>query len=284
MKASRILKRIFTPPWFLLVPLIIMSAILLYYGLVRYPDSLVSFVSYGFSSFTLISLIITFPSCFRKIKGLVLAIPFLKRYHDDNPYRNRMNAFLSLIVNFVYAAFRFVTALVFGSWWYGILATYHLCLSVIKMVLLHGRCKVASIAMLALTLPLSGIIIQVVRNGKGFSYPGYVIFAVATYTFVHVTMAIISFIRYKKSNAPSLFIHKAMGLSSALVSLFSLQTAMFSSFGGDKKFSSFMNHTTGIIVGIIILATALSVVVRVFTTDVSSVPSGHTCKKNRTQD
>lgn len=198
-----------------------------------------------------------------------------KRYRTDRVFRGRFALWRSAGVDAVYAVFRLITGFIYRSKWFVTLALYHLGLCVIRFTLIrsydrvskdrekydikfeYGRYRLSAIFLLILTLPLSGMAAQTVIENSSFNYPGLIIYASAAYTFYIATMAIINVVRYKEVGSPVLSASKAITLATAAVSLFGLQTAMFSHFSGnDASLKMIMNTVTGVtvIVGVIALS------------------------------
>ena len=95
----------------------------------------------------------------------------------------------------------------------------------------------------------------------GYSYPGLLIYTVATYTFYAITISIVNVIRYRKYNNPLYSAQKALSLTKALVAMFALQTAMFASFNEDIVFERTMNIVFGILICCAVFAIAVMMVV-----------------------
>ena len=66
---------------------------------------------------------------------------------------------------------------------------------------------------------------------KGYEYHGILIYAMAAYTFYTTIFAVINLVKYRKYKSPVMTVSKIISLSSAPVSMLSLETAMFSQFG-----------------------------------------------------
>ena len=96
-----------------------------------------------------------------------------------------------------------------------------------------------------LTIALAGAVILLVNQEGGKSYHGYMIFVVAMYTFYKAIISIINIMRARKMQSPLLVTIRNIGYADALVSVLSLQTAMFSSFGEDSNIDPTL--TNGII-------------------------------------
>lgn len=102
---------------------------------------------------------------------------------------------------------------------------------------------------------LAGAVIMLVFGEGGKSYPGVMIYAVATYTFVKMGIAIKNMIQARKQKSYLMMTLRNISYSDALVSMLSLQTALFVSFGKpEDKFTFIMNTLTGIAVCMMILA------------------------------
>ena len=93
--------------------------------------------------------------------------------------------------------------------------------------------------------------------GHTITYPGYMIYAVATYTFYTAITAIRNVVIYRKYNDPILSASKALTLAVAAISIYSLQSAMISTFGDSEEFRIIMGNCVG--AGVFVLIFAISV-------------------------
>ena len=80
--------------------------------------------------------------------------------------------------------------------------------------------------LLILTVGLIGRIILITHDNLTASYSGHVVYGVAAYTFYAVISSIINLIKYKRIDSPILTACRILTTVSALVSLYSLQTAL----------------------------------------------------------
>ena len=102
------------------------------------------------------------------------------------------------------------------------------------------------ILFLVLTAALLAAVVQMVYLDKSHSYPGTLIFAVAAYTFYKIIIAIVNRVKAGRLKSPLLLTIRDIGYADAVVSLLSLQTAMFVSFGSEEQVSRrIMNSMTG---------------------------------------
>ena len=97
-----------------------------------------------------------------------------------------------------------------------------------------------------LNIPMGGMIVLMVLTDSGYSYPGYVIYLSALYTFYTVILAIVNLVKFRKLGSPILSAAKVLNFVAALMSLLALQTAMISQFSTEgEAFRRMMNAITG---------------------------------------
>ena len=203
--------------------------------------------------------------------------PVGERYLTNAAFRVRVSLYSSLMINAAYSIFKLIVGVVYGSLWWGAVAVYYILLALMRFVLLRYmqksgenggilyefRCyRLCGILMLILNLSLSAIAVQMVREGKGYAYPGVMIFAVAAYTFYTVTISIVDLIRYRKYKSPVISAAKAIRFAAALVSLRSMETAMLAQFGEDEAFRRLMTACTAAGVCTIVLGVSVYMIVR----------------------
>ena len=76
---------------------------------------------------------------------------------------------------------------------------------------------------------------MILYQNKGYEYHGILIYVMAAYTFYITTVAIVNLVKYRKFGSPVMFMTKIISMAAALVSMLSLETAMFSQFGKDMS-------------------------------------------------
>lgn len=177
----------------------------------------------------------------------------------------------SLAVSFIiaasYSAFKIVLAILLSSWWLGALGAYYLIVASIRLYMLRSRqdgwivYRRTGWLLVLLNLSVAIVITDVAWLGQGFHYPGYTIYAMASWTFYQLTVAIINLVRLKRSTDPVIRAVKDMRMCVVLVSLFTLQNAMTAAFGdGDAEFSHIMNCIVGFCVTLFILMISVHMV------------------------
>lgn len=206
--------------------------------------------------------------------------PYVDRYYTDSIFNARVSLYRGLILNLGYAVFKLVVGIWFRSVWFIAIAVYYAALSAVKFVLVRDdlrtwRGKQASLQrewkayrtggwmLFLLNVALTGMIILVVRRGNSYSYPGFIIFAMAFYTFYRITLAAIRLLRGRRERTPVFSAAKIIDFVFAVVAMFTLQTAMLSTFGaGEHRFAAVFNSISGIAVSVFVLLAAVYMLVR----------------------
>ena len=196
----------------------------------------------------------------------------------------RRRAFLfavpGFILNVLFAGSNAAVGLKSWSAWYLSLATYYLLLCLMRAsLLLHefsglreGAAKRASlkewslysrcgILLMLMSAALIGVVILMVKKGYSRTYPGYWIYMVALYTFVKGISSLVHILKARKQKTPLVSDLRNIGYADAMVSMLSLQTAMFAAFGqGSQELAAVMNPLTGSAVCLIVMFLGLFMV------------------------
>lgn len=199
------------------------------------------------------------------VSDLAHQLVFTGKLYDDYSFRTVSFAYPSLIVNLFFAASKGVAGWWFSSWWLVSLAAYYGLLCMIKFALLRANRKIMTlqnqvkrtlqewkayrfcgILLMCMTVILQGIVILIVNEHQTFTYDGLLIYAVATYDFYCLTVAVIYMVKNRKRHSPIVVAIKSVSASASLVSILSLQTAMFASFdASQEEKQQIMNLLTG---------------------------------------
>ena len=94
-----------------------------------------------------------------------------------------------------------------------------------------------------------------VRTDSGFSYPGYIIYLSALYTFCTMATSVLNLAKFRKLGSPILSAAKVLNFVAAMMSILGLQAAMISRFSENgENYRRMMNAITGgFVYGIVIL-------------------------------
>ncbi len=287
------LKRFFILPVPLVLLLSFISFPFVVYCLAN-PDLkvYVLFSSYILSAYSLTVLCIRFPYMYRRSKELIKGdelgiVVFIRRvlekfkftrlYLYDVEFRALVALHLGFLINAVYASFRLYDGINVKSVWFIAIGVYYLLFGIIRYLLIRrfGKnkqianssaetlhqiktYKATGILMLMLNVAMAGMIIQmVVANQTVATYSAYTVVLSAVYTFYITALAINNVIKFRKDKNIILSASKNLSFVGALMSLFTLQTAMLHIFGTTETNIQLMNSITGGIVTGIALSVAL---------------------------
>lgn len=253
MDWKKIGKRLLFPKVWLMVILVLFSAIALTLIFVRHLEqSWIAYPIYVVAFYTLVVASIycgrVLPKRYRSIKQRVYDNSFGNRYMTDVQFRTHVSLYRSLAISLVYVGVNLLSFVWYHSMWFVILAGYYGILAVMRFLLVRyvrtvgigknrigelRRARLCAMILLTVNFVLSGAVLMILYQNKGFEYHGVLIYVMAAYTFYITTHAIVDMVKYRKYQSPVMMTTKIISLSAALVSMLSLETAMFAQFGGD---------------------------------------------------
>ena len=256
----------------------------------------ISYISYVLSAYALTVLSANFPRAKKRCKELIHGDEvkiivsfrkFMRRYKytslylDDIEFRAKVSLYSGLAVNMFYAVFKCATGVIFRSAWLWAIGIYYVMLSAIRFTLMrnvritdkkeHGierkiheykSARLCGIMMFALNAAMGGMTVQMVWQNRSYEYKGYIIYISALYAFYCLINAVVNVVKFSKRDNAILSAAKILALAGALMSMFALQTAMFSAFGGGEELQRLMNTITGGMVCLIVMGMAVFMIVR----------------------
>lgn len=216
---------------------------------------------------------------FDKIKKIMNKNKYVNRYIRDPRWRVRISLFGAVSINIIYVLIQLASGIVYRAAWFYALAVYYFLLIMIRIFLIRNtasdevgkdrlkefqRYRFCGILLLVMNQALAIIVFYIVRRGVMIRQSYIPVIAMAAYTFAAMTVAMINVVRYRRFNSPVMSAAKAISMSSAVVSLLSLETAMVATFGEDTTavFRRVMTASTGAAVCIFVLAVAVYMIVR----------------------
>ena len=224
-------------------------------------DSMAAYLLYGLSAYCLLVWLLPLPGLVRRTKAAALRqaerTAFGRRYLRDAAFRGRVGLLAGTVTSLFYAGFRAAAGVWYASGWSFAIAAYYLALGLLRLSLLvSGRREEAACArhsyrrtawlLFLLNLPMGGMMLLTVLTDACYSYPGYVIYLSALYTFYTACCAIGSLIRHRRQSSPILAAARVLNLIAALMSVLGLQTAMLAQFSAQGGgFRTRMNAMTG---------------------------------------
>lgn len=284
MDWKRFGKRLLFPPaWVMALLTVLCSAALVYVFVQGLEEAPVAYACYVLSFYTLSVVCVFFAKVFPKrysvFKQRIYQNPFGNRYMTDTVFRTNIALNISLGINLLYIGVNVLSYVLYRSMWFMVLAVYYSILSVMRFLLLRygrkneiGKSRVnesrrvmlCSSILLTLNFTLSGAVLMILYQNKGYEYHGMLIYVMAAYTFYMTTRAIINLVKYRKLGSPVLTMTKVISLSAALVSMLSLETAMFSQFGQEMppEEKRLMIALTGAGVSLIVIAMSVYMIVK----------------------
>ncbi len=276
-------KLIFLPLWLIVLLSVLCGLSLTAVFLKGWEEHPVAYFVYILSFYTLctatVFCVFTLPPQYQKIRQKIYDNPFGNRYMTDKQFRAKISLFLSLGINLLYIGVNLLSWHFIKSWWFIVLSVYYLILSLMRFLLLGfarrdamddcsreawQRCKSCAYVLLLLNLSLSGAVLMILYQNRGFSYNGIMIYVMAMYTFYVTIHAIIEIIRYRKFDTPIISTAKIISLCTALVSMLNLETAMFSQFGAEMSVENqrLMIMLTGAGVSIVVITLSVLLIIR----------------------
>lgn len=270
-------KFLFLPGWLLLVLTLGCAAGLGAVFLRGQEQSVLAYGIFALSFYTLCAdtcwFIWAFPRRFTRWKETFLATSFGSRWASDKAFRQKFSLNISLGVNVMYVGIHLISWYVYRSWWFVVLGVYYGILSAMRLLLIpktHGRRVQLKRAlgcgyiMLLLNLFLTGAVMMMVYQNRGYSYHGILIYVMALHTFYTAIHAVTQLMRCRRFENPMLSAAKAVSVAAALVSMLNLETAMFASFGQDmaKADQNLFIMLTGAGISIAVIAMAVQLIVR----------------------
>lgn len=287
---NKILKKMFCLPPVPTLLISIPSYALVIYALSgggKYPA--VSYLAYALSTYALIITVTGAPGIIRGMWRRItqhplirklIALPFIDRFVREISFRTEVSLYQGLFINILYIGIKLFSGIYYRSVWFMALSVYYIFLAAMRSSLLHyvrkqhgigkdmasewRRYRLCGIILLFMNQALIGIIVLVVRQNRGFEYPGVLIYAMALYAFYAAITAVMDVVKFRKYGSPVMSSAKVVNLTAALVSMLSLETAMISQFGseGDASFGQVMSACTGAGVSMIVVGMAVYMIIR----------------------
>ena len=253
-KFKKLIKLLYPQIWLIIILVVICTAALIYIFINGYDTHPLAFVAYLLSAYTLATVVIhcikTIPKHYRTAKQKIYSNPIGERLMTDMPFRTHISLYGLLCINLIYSAFNIILGFMYHTAWFGVIAFYYIILSVMRFLLIRfinligignnrlkelKRSRLCGYILLTLNLFLSGAVLMIVYQNKGYEYHGVLIYIMAAYTFGITVFAIVNLVKYRKLGSPVMSMTKIISMASALVSMLSLETAMFSEFGGEMS-------------------------------------------------
>ena len=243
-------KLLFPPIWLMLLLTVVSAAALVMVFLKGWEQTVVAYLVYALAFYTLsvvtVFMVMVLPGQYGVMKQKIYDNPLGNRYMTDRKFRAKVSLYLSLGINLLYVLTNRWSWYISRSWWFVVLAAYYVIMALMRFLLVRyvrvdglgmlrewKRARTCACILLLINLSLSGAVLMILYQNRGYDYPGMMIYVMALYTFYSAIHAIIEIIRYRTWGSPVMSTAKIVSLSAALVSMLNLETAMFAQFGAD---------------------------------------------------
>ena len=291
-----VFKLLFPPVWIIILSSLIGFPAVIIALIFLSKTNPICYVSYILSAYALTVLCANFPRAGRLCKELIhgnevrIIVKFrsfmnrhkyTSMYLNDREFRAKVSLYSGLAINMFYAVFKCATGAIFRSAWLWAIGIYYVMLSVIRFTLLryvritdkkehtlerkvheYKSAKLCGIMMLALNIAMTGMTVQMIWRNRGYEYKGYMIYISAMYAFYCFINAAVNVVKFAKINNPILSSAKILSLAGALMSMFALQTAMFSAFDtSGAEYQRLMNTITGGVICTLVLCMAIFMII-----------------------
>lgn len=284
MNWKRIGKKLLFPSGWLILLLAVVSATSLITVFVKgWEQTVGAYLVYVLAFYTLsvaaCFFILVFPKRYGQIKKRIYENPLGNRYLTDRAFRAKSSLYVSLLISLLYVGINLLSWHMMHSWWFMVLAVYYTIMAAMRFLLVRyvrvvaigvclldewKRSRICAYILLLINISLSGAVLMILYQNRGYDYPGIMIYVMALYTFYSATHAIVDIVKYRSLGSPIMSTAKIVSLSAALVSMLNLETAMFAQFGTDmaQQDQNLMIILTGAGISITVITLSVILIVR----------------------
>ena len=228
-------------------------------------ESILAILSYILSFYVVLVICFRIPKTIKFFKTFKKENKFMQKWLTDAHLRINVSLYGSLIWNIAFGVFQLCLGFKFKSFWFYSLFAYYTMLAVMRFFLVKRTRKykankqkevelkkyvVSGWLLLFMNLALAVIVFFIVYFNRTFYHDMITTIAMAAYTFLTFTFAIINVIRYRKYNSPIYSAAKIISLIAGSVSILTLETTMLTTFGTTEGplFNQIMLSLTGVAV------------------------------------
>lgn len=203
---------------------------------------------------------------------------FYQHYKDDPWLRAATSTKMSAVINLFFVFYQAYNAYRRSSLWFASLSVYYAWLTFMRVNIVtymqtmaaDGREELRRYRRTGywlLFLNTVILLLGIVSNRFGYrpSYATHMLVVVALFAVYNVTAAIVNLHKWRKLEDPLISASKALSLSCALISVYSLQTAAIGRFSvtNSSKIINFFTYATPITIFLVIGSISLFIILRV---------------------
>ncbi len=246
MKAKKIINALLFPHTAIMILLIPLGAGLLTYSMLKLDDtSPVRIGAYVIAFYALLVWCLRAPRIIRFFADFKNGNKYIVKWTRDVHLRINVTLSANVLWNGAYAALQLGTGIYHRSSWFYTLAAYYAMLAVMRFFLVRytlrhrpgenmrrelKNYRACGVIFLIMNTALSGMMLHMIRENRVMRHHEVTTIAMAAYTFLTLTLAIINVIRYRKYNSPAMSAAKAVSLAAACVSMLTLENTMLTTF------------------------------------------------------
>ena len=174
----------------------------------------------------------------------IMTIPLGEKYLDDKLFRGRIGLYFGGITNFLFILFNFFNGIYYRSVWFISIGFFYLGLVFIKRKLAMAESRALRLTekekrlaeikayiqtgalLFVLAFFIAGIGIQVIRENQSYTYNQFLIYGVGAYAFYYLGITIYNMVFFKKKDSFIWSAVQAVNFTTALLGIFSFQTAL----------------------------------------------------------
>lgn len=229
MLTRRISKALLFPPLSLLLLIDVIAFPFVIYVLSSETEgNLLAIISYALSAYALTVTVIRVVSSQKELKSGRLRR--LMQFLPDKETRVFFSLGASTVISTLYGIFSIITGITSGYLFGQSSGIYYILLAILRYYLAGNirkepeeqHIKATPWILLSANLLMAVIIAVQIVSGRGKSYPGYLIYAVALYAFYMCILSIINIRKSAHSGNPSYRMARCLSYSVSLITLFSL--------------------------------------------------------------
>ena len=210
------------------------------------PESIIAIVTYLLAFYLLMVICFRIPRVIKFCQTLKKENKYIQKWLSDVHLRMNVSLYGALIWNVMFAILQLILGFINHSFWFLSMFFYYVILGVMRFFLLkHTRnyqpkedmqmetkkSILCGWLLLFMNLTLAVIVVFVILLNDTFQHHMITTIAIAFFTFLTLTFAIINLVRYRKYQSPIYSAAKSISLIAVCVSLLTMETTMLATFG-----------------------------------------------------
>lgn len=246
MMWGKIGKAIFKPHLAIAIVLALVSGVFLIYACTELSqDDPLAIISYVTAFYALCVWVLRIPKMVGRLKKFKRENRYVSVWENDVSKRVKVSLYASLVWNCGYAVVQIALGVRDKSLWFFFLALYYILLALMRFLMVNHvrkyevgekrreeiyKYRICGIIFLMMNLAVSGMMFYMIFRLERTSHGEVATIALATYTFTQLTFAIVNCVKYRKYHSRIYSATKAISLTSAVVSVISLESVMLNEF------------------------------------------------------